>query len=308
MEKAQARGYVFEVIIQRLLERSDYFNVINGEIRGRGAKHQIDAYGIFSYPVPFVHPIRIISEVKCYRKNKVKLNHIRNFVGVLKDISENYFVNPGLGVNSLNRYNDAGCFFSATEFTLDAQTYAWAHNIFLISFNKVPWIENIAAEIDSFVKCYYPSLSNISKNDLVTYAECMLFEEWSEDNSYEEYYPGQKKLRSLIEEVSLNIGILNNAYPVILAGRCGWDKRLNIQDIGDLIYNAEKKTPSFIDNSTFHLMLVNDEVVFSIPSYILDNLNSQMNQSGLNPKEFYIDLPVYSQNKVRRIVRINIDA
>lgn len=69
MNRDQARGYAFEKIIQELLARSGYYKLETGTIKGRGAYHQIDAYGIFSYPVPYIYPIRIISEAKCYKNN-----------------------------------------------------------------------------------------------------------------------------------------------------------------------------------------------------------------------------------------------
>ncbi len=64
---------------------------------------------------------------------------MRNFVGVIKDISENYFVpisNRRLRIRPKleDRYTYAGAYFSVSGFTLDAQDYAWAHGIYLISF------------------------------------------------------------------------------------------------------------------------------------------------------------------------------
>ena len=99
MKDYQARGYLFEYEIWRLLEASGYIGVTTENLRGRGAEHQIDAYGTLSIPTPFVYPIRLICEAKCY-KDPVELKHVRSFVGVLKDISENYFVGSNRSRNT----------------------------------------------------------------------------------------------------------------------------------------------------------------------------------------------------------------
>lgn len=99
MKDYQARGYLFEYEIWRFLKASGYVGVTTSKLRGRGADHQIDAYGTLSIPTPFVYPIRLICEAKCYT-NPIELKHIRSFVGVMKDISENYFVGSNRSRNT----------------------------------------------------------------------------------------------------------------------------------------------------------------------------------------------------------------
>ena len=149
MKSSQGRGYLLEAVIQDLLAQSGYYDIRTEKLPGRGADHQIDAYGVYSFPVPYIYPLRIISEVKFYKEN-IGLPKIRDFVGVMKDISECYFM-VNNEQNQKYRYNDIGCFFSATDFTRDAENYAWAQNIFLVSFKKNPNLEGILNEIDSYI-------------------------------------------------------------------------------------------------------------------------------------------------------------
>ena len=72
----------------------NYYNVTkkqNGlNVKGRGTWHQIDALGQFSYRIPFIYPLRLLSEVK-YRDpkyKKISLGIVRDFVGVMKDMKQ----------------------------------------------------------------------------------------------------------------------------------------------------------------------------------------------------------------------------
>ncbi len=93
-----------------------YFNVKTEHLRGRGASHQIDAFGTLAIPTAFTYPIRLIAEAKCY-SSTIQLYQIRSFLGVIKDISENYIVGEKKQRNTPDRYLDTGCFFSATPFS-----------------------------------------------------------------------------------------------------------------------------------------------------------------------------------------------
>ena len=75
---------MFEIIVKVLLFKSGYKQLpsdpkyLRGdELRGRGAWHQIDAFGQFSYGIPFLFPIRLICEAKYYGTYKVGLSRAR---------------------------------------------------------------------------------------------------------------------------------------------------------------------------------------------------------------------------------------
>ncbi|MGD0995127.1 MAG: hypothetical protein ABR909_06340 [Candidatus Bathyarchaeia archaeon] len=92
MQLYQAKGYYLEEIIRELMRKSDFINIRTGTIEGRGASHQIDSFGQFKFNLPFIYPVRLISEVKWFSADYlVQLEHLRSFLGVIIDISQNYF-------------------------------------------------------------------------------------------------------------------------------------------------------------------------------------------------------------------------
>ena len=117
------------------------------------AYHQIDALGQFQFIVPFVYPIRLLAESKCYTPNlynqSMGLNKIRDFVGVVKDISENYFIENynQLEFKSRFRFTDSGVFFSTLPFSKDAEMYAYAQGIYLVPCPQIlPFVNYIYNE------------------------------------------------------------------------------------------------------------------------------------------------------------------
>src|SRR3990167_6113949 len=98
MNESQFKGIVFEELLRYFLKQhgytlvpkdiSNYYGVSykqNGlNLKGRGSWHQIDALGQFEFYVPFVYPIRLMSEAKCHNR-KIGLSTVRNFIGAMKD-------------------------------------------------------------------------------------------------------------------------------------------------------------------------------------------------------------------------------
>ena len=97
----QLRGALLEEAVSHLLETVGYRLLDEGDegvsmgsaglnVRGRGSQHQIDCIAGFDATPAFMYPLRLVVEAKCLNK-KVGLSVVRNSVGVIKDISENYF-------------------------------------------------------------------------------------------------------------------------------------------------------------------------------------------------------------------------
>jgi hypothetical protein len=99
-------------------------------IKGRGGNHQIDAIADFLVSQPFSNPQRLLVEAKYYSK-KVKLQVVRNAVGVLTDVSQ-YWAPSLANVPAKRRYHYQYALFSASGYTKDAERYAFAHDIYLI--------------------------------------------------------------------------------------------------------------------------------------------------------------------------------
>jgi len=155
IKRGQLRGYIFEVIIRVLLKQNGWRLVSNVEygrtrltsnyeveIKGRGSWHQIDTPCTFSRKVPFMYPLRLLAEVKYY-KDEVQKDSIRAYIGVIKDISENYFIDDTHTIKSQRRYTDVGVFFSAKGFNSEAVNLAFAHGIKTISYRTNPLMRAI---------------------------------------------------------------------------------------------------------------------------------------------------------------------
>lgn len=100
-----------------------------------------------------MYPLNLVVEAKCYAARRpVGLDVPRNSVGVLKDLSENYFSIQSRSGGSIpaQRYNYAAAIFSTSGFTRGAVEYAIAHQIFLIQYDRVPVIEPLVTAILEF--------------------------------------------------------------------------------------------------------------------------------------------------------------
>ena len=148
MKKAQARGYLLEIVLSKLIEINGY-DVIrvadndeivskgNGlNVRGRGGFHQFDTLGEFKITPPFVYPLRLFVEAKFYDSNKVGIDRVRMGVGILEDVNTNCStVEMNEEELSKEKYQYHYAIFSTSGFTEDAQRFAIAHKIHLIDLS-----------------------------------------------------------------------------------------------------------------------------------------------------------------------------
>ncbi len=177
MTKKQAKGYLYEIFITHLLKQNSFLpciknndenhedNIVNnkykcgvisekGEIEGRGTKHQIDFTGIYSQNIPFVYPIRILTECKYWTKRAGSLfkpvdkSFVREYIGLFKDISENYHADD---LNNKTRFLDIPIIFSAGGFDYEAEKLAWTHGINLVSHSEIPVLRDVLLGINYFI-------------------------------------------------------------------------------------------------------------------------------------------------------------
>lgn len=171
MTRNQARGYLYEVVIAHLLEKNSFLrctqkNHINkkykcgvsskdGEVLGRGTHHQIDFVGIYEKHIPFIFPIRLLAECKFWTDKDndgnelykvVSKSFIREYVGVSRDISENYF---SLHMKKYTRFLDVPIIFSAGGFHEEAEKLAWAQGINIVSHSKLPIMQDVLKFIET---------------------------------------------------------------------------------------------------------------------------------------------------------------
>ena len=304
MDKSQAQGYYFEEIVRRLMRQEKFIDVKSQDIPGRGADHQIDSVGFFSFTIPFIYPVRLIAEAKWYKDNrKIGLGSMRDFVGLMKDISENYFVQSTNGRRVRpkleDRYTDAGAYFSVSGFSSDAQDFAWAHGIYLISFgmNTIfrPLINRAKALIDQDVT------QDAKKNDVIEKAQ--------------DHFRNDKILSSELSKVYSYIGILDGIYPVMITSDGEFEFNPKQPDKfkverGNITSNATKEyRREGTDNIHFRFNFQNSNFEFTLPSstgrYLIDAIENTYKSKPFG----YIDIPIELKTEdgnYRRIFRLDL--
>lgn len=146
MEIGQFKGYVLEEVIAYLIRNTGYDlitsaasndpdikNEHNGLVLvGRGSKHQIDVLGELKWIPAFSFPLRLMVEAKC-RSVKTGIDTIRNSLGVLVDVNENYFTANDTNIKP--RYRYIASVFSTSGFSYDAVDMAIAHQISIVDLS-----------------------------------------------------------------------------------------------------------------------------------------------------------------------------
>lgn len=167
--RSQLKGYLFEIIILELLRKNNFNEVQVAreprdrvrelrpgfiEFKGRGCWHQIDCPCDYSQFIPFMYPLRLLGEVKYYKKPLEK-KHLREYIGVIKDIQENYFVADGVDPQEFYpRKTEIGVYFSASGFQEEAEKIAYAHGIKTISYANNPLLDRLKTLIDELERNY----------------------------------------------------------------------------------------------------------------------------------------------------------
>ena len=161
MKKPQAKGYLLESVLAKLLKVNGYDLVTSTDneienlprnglnVKGRGGYHQFDSLGTFRITPPFVYPIRLFLEAKFYT-NKVGIDRIRMGIDILQDVNTNYStVEMTSEELKLPKYNYNYAIFSTSGFTEDAQILAIAHKIYLMDLSSgyYNWIRDFINQI-----------------------------------------------------------------------------------------------------------------------------------------------------------------
>jgi hypothetical protein len=162
------RGAFLEEIVLVLLSRSGYRKVQAGEegthnghagleVDGRGCRHQIDALVAPVHSHAFVYPIRLLVEAKC-ESSPMGLAIVRSAVGTLFDINQNYFAARNATVQ---RFNYHAAMFAANGYTLGAERYALAHQVFLIDYSYVSVMRPI---VDTIIGMQMEDFGELAKS------------------------------------------------------------------------------------------------------------------------------------------------
>lgn len=283
MKEHQAREIIFETRIKELLQNSGYLSIIEDKVYGRSGEHGIYSYAKINIATAFVHPVRVLCQYKYYAKNKVELAHIRDFEGVMADVSEcNYAMksySPNrAGMNIADRYTNIGCFFSVTAFSRAAQEYAWAHNIFLMSFEKIEILQPMLDDIEKFVESLNENtITNITRDELI-----------------DGYYNYCKSNSLKYCNIKGGIAVLNGSYPVLMLGANDWltaiSDEADMSENGRVIVEQTVRTKNQFETK-FDVTLKETNLEFSVPNAVMEKLMERRDNNTKKGVVFNVEIP-----------------
>jgi hypothetical protein len=333
----QIRGALLEEAVLFLLKKIGYDTVdvaslsttpVEGmragrsglELRGRGTWHQLDALALWRYSPAFMYPMHLIVEAKCYSTHRpVGVEIPRNMIGVLKDISENYFTIHSRGQNfQAPRYNYTGAIFSTSGFTKGAVEYAIAHQVFLIQYENIPAIQPLINAIFQFDE----SCISIHGQSAIAatrkyYRECLNRNINFDDEHQALTEIGKSLIHHSITQTCMNI---NGSYFGMLQGR--WPIHLlRLEPLSALAFPEDSVRCKVMGNNrgewSFAPIEVhpNDEkwfeLEFSLPDVVADlvadSWDNPLDVASLKQEYFsYIDLSGVIGG-IRRNIRLELD-
>jgi hypothetical protein len=127
---------LFEFVVAVILLRNGYHATVpKSRLRGRGSRHQIDSIGLYRLQLPFVFPIRLVAEAKCYGAKPVGIDAVRNIRSVVEDLNQTL---PGcvrVPTSPEDTHSSCQCvgaLFSTNGFSSPAYEYACSHGVFCV--------------------------------------------------------------------------------------------------------------------------------------------------------------------------------
>ena len=186
MNKEQVKGYLLEVVVEKLIRINGYEVITKSnnddiieekkvlKLKGRGGYHQFDSLGNFKITPPFIYSLRLFVEAKAYSKgHKVGIDLVRMGIGFLQDVNTNYFAIE-VDDNELmkQRYDYHYAIFSLSGFTEGAQRLALAHKLYLVDI-KYKYFLGIEEKINKLVDKVFGERKTIEYEELNQIIECI---------------------------------------------------------------------------------------------------------------------------------------
>lgn len=324
MKKEVASGYMFESIIGLLLRHVGYsWSPVNGSgnIKGRGAFHEIDAISFGSYSLPFINNIRLLAEAK-YRKSKVSLPVIRNMVGVLLDVNQSYNPDGEHIAKKLlgSRNTNCAVVFSNKSFTRDAINYGYAHNIYLVSYSGNPLMQNVIDKFENLCKYIDFRKSGKGKNQLKSRFLSLIsgksnIEEGSKLLKVNTLHSRQfvetlNEFRNAIRSTSSALGFIEGSYPIHIMSEGNEFYSFISSGIRNPVLEIGYRYKVESNNLVFSFKFDTDkEAYFILPKYIFPR-DKVLSGNLIEEKESYLKniiVPIISRNGVAFMFRLKFN-
>jgi len=265
-----------------------------------------------------MYPLRLLVEAKCYSGNRpVRIETPRNALGVLKDITENYFTYRDSGEDlQIQRFNYHCAVFSTSGYTKPAQHFAIAHQIFLIQYKHVPLMEPIADALLELKDSHFTGWREQQSLGQVRRAfRAMLENGHVDDRVFSER--GMRLLREKVRPYVKKIdgsyfGMLQGRYPMHLVSNNEISPVLfrNTDEVTCRIVNRDGKTWAFTPSAVAPTGEGYFELEFDLPSEIarvVRNMRDQHEIAAFKRQAFsYLHLSG-KIGGIHRMVRLTLD-
>ncbi|MCX8193755.1 MAG: restriction endonuclease [Candidatus Pacearchaeota archaeon] len=311
MRKETLKGRLFEALIKKLVKKAGFFEFSSEELtrskrfHGRGATHQIDIWGEFCFTIPFIYPLNLLGEAKAYKK-QVGLGTARNFVGVVKDVSEVYSIDTTKG--GISRYSRVGktrhthcpVIFSLNGFSKNAEEYMYAQGIYPITYENNSEIIKIYRKFSGLVNSI--EVRNLKVSDKKYFKNLDNLPKISEDAKKKEFNRKYNKLISYLGSINSYLGMLGGKYIVNIITKKDFTK-IN----PSLIYNLDYSKRFIIKGKRSNLGEFSLSKQF-IKYYLADKNNfskvfSYMDIFILDKEKGFIAKLKFSENSINEIMQ-----
>lgn len=305
MKKSQARGYLLEIVLSKLIEINGYdvitkednkeiFRRGNGlNVKGRGGYHQFDTLGRFKFTPPFVFPLRLFIEAKGYESHKVGIEKVRMGVGILNDINTNYStVEMNQEQLSVEKYQYNYAIFSTSGFTEDARRFAIAHKIHLIDLSGHQY-DRIRCLVWRIVEELAYQFSNGDNN--ISNEEFALFKEDFKNALTEDYDINEEqygivsvlvsRLKNYINGKFMYLATINGPYIIPLFSNERVNEILRQEPHQEITLTWEENQPDrwiigFVEHDENGLPRIIESIEFILPANLLKYMLSNANPTA----------------------------
>lgn len=298
MDKSQARGYLLEIVLSKLIEVNGYELILKADgqeivkkhnglnVRGRGGFHQFDSLGRFKITPPFIYPLRLFVEAKFYSGNtKVGIGIVRAGIGILQDVNTNYSTvemdNDELLVEKYH-YNYA--IFSTNGFTEGAQRLAIAHKIYLIDLSGDEY-KFIIDLITCIVDLFFGKRKHISKKVFASFrdsfASFIRNEDKRDTGSFSQNIGHELlKIKDYIENKQMYLATISSPYIIPLFSTNSFNQLLSQNPHQPVSITWEQQQP---DRWIITPNNNNDiRIPFTLPTLLHNYLFSDLDNIKLN--------------------------
>lgn len=262
--------------------------------KGRGENHQIDIPVDLKYKPSFIYPIRLLGEAK-YHNKPITKKVVREEIGKMNDIQENYFVNGVVTEEMMrNRRTELFALFSANGFDLGAENLAYAHDIKTVSFYGNKCFDGVVAAIDKEAERIFALSIEQQSEELDDIYKRMILEEEN---------PNKDDIHLLSQLSRIKVSLLGKTQSGLIISFLSYDEFPDyLFETSDIAYYT-----LHFENHRWWLQMngSTSKLYFSMPNLLYDNSSAF---SGKDATKYFEDITFeYTINNINRKLTLKFD-